>query len=221
MRATWCSALSIARSSAVSGSAAVGVRLHEASLQVNGDLAELTRVDARRVHFGEVDFDAPGVVGETGDLADLLAGDGLRVGPAPCGSCLEPRCPFAPRICIRTCDVSRRIRGDPGGGVRAPVTASTCCAPAARSAAAAAASVAPVVATSSTSSTRDGAARRAAKCGPTRRAAAASPVCGGPGRRSRSLVHGTPQPACDGPRRGSPPGRSRARGGAAAWWAPS
>ena len=73
----------------------------------------------------------------------------------------------------------------PGGGVRAAVTATTRVAPAARSAAAAAASVAPVVATSSTRSTDEPTRPRAEKRGPTRRSLTESPVCAGPGRRTR------------------------------------
>ena len=116
---------------------------------------------------------------------------------------------------------TQRVSGNPGGGVRAAVTATTVVAPAARSAAAAAASVAPVVATSSTSSTREGARRRATKCGPTRRAAASRPVCGGPGLSVEQARTSGPQLAGDGPGEDLRRIEAAARDGAAPWWAPS
>ena len=87
--------------------------------------------------------------------------------------------------------------GHDGGGVRAAVSASTDAACRRHAAhAAAAASVAPVVATSSTTSTRAGcrpdARRSADRAGGRRRR---SPVCGGPGSRSRSAHDPAPQPA--------------------------
>ena len=57
-----------------------------------------------------------------------------------------------------------------------------------------------MVATSSITSTdaQPGARRRATKRGPRRRASAASPVCGGPGRRSRRPTHRGREPPGDG-----------------------
>ena len=132
MRATWCSALSSARSSAASGSAGGGVRLHEVTLEVHGDLAELARVDARGVHLGEVDLDAARVVREASDLRDLVAGEILQPGRhrAVLASNDDVHLHLAS---VSDGDRARAVgevyasacQAIPGGGVRAAVTATT------------------------------------------------------------------------------------------------
>ena len=83
------------------------MRLHEVLLQVDGDLAQLRLGDAAVLLLGEVDLDAPGVVGELRDARHLLACRPRRVGTTPAGSCHGPRCPSdLLRICpdcVRGC----------------------------------------------------------------------------------------------------------------------
>ena len=138
MRATWCPTLSTARSSAASASGARRVRLHEMALEVDGDLAELRLGEAAVLLLGEVDLDAPGVVGELGDAGHLLPRHRFEAGRHR--TVLAPdhdvhRAPPRVRRCASR--TRHESTGHDGGGVRAAVSATTSCASATRSARAA------------------------------------------------------------------------------------
>jgi len=83
-----------------------GVRLHEVALQVDDDVAHLVVGDTAIAELGEVDFDAAGVVGELGDLVELLACELVQPGtlavmpslldnsPNTVAECIEHGIPF-------------------------------------------------------------------------------------------------------------------------------